>query len=109
MRHDETSEADRGYIRRAIATARERAGTAIDQRIFTFLEHVLLVDPPQYVESEREQWIAFLMRWQQFTGRVMAKGVEDTAFYNCNRLVSLNEVGAEPGHVNEIDGLAEFH
>jgi (1->4)-alpha-D-glucan 1-alpha-D-glucosylmutase len=41
------------------------------------------------------------MRWQQFTGRVMAKGVEDTAFYNYNRLISLNEVGGEPGRSGE--------
>src|SRR5258706_5722433 len=38
----------------------------------------------------------------------MAKGVEDTAFYNYNRFVSLNEVGGEPGR-GAFDGLAEFH
>jgi (1->4)-alpha-D-glucan 1-alpha-D-glucosylmutase len=49
------------------------------------------------------------MRWQQFTGRVMAKGVEDTSFYNYNRLISLNEVGGNPGRSADWDGLAEFH
>jgi len=39
----------------------------------------------------------------------MAKGVEDTAFYNYNRLVSLNEVGGEPGRGGAFDGLEEFH
>ena len=39
------------------------------------------------------------MKFQQLTGPVMAKGVEDTAFYIYNRLVSLNEVGGEPGRV----------
>ncbi len=73
-----------------------------------FLERVLLLDPPSYETSERERWRAFVMRWQQFTGRVMAKGVEDTAFYQYNRLVSLNEVGGEPGR-DDFDGLAEFH
>ena len=58
---------------------------------------------------EREHWLAFVMRWQQFTGRVMAKGVEDTAFYNYNRLISLNEVGGDPGRDADFDGLAEFH
>jgi (1->4)-alpha-D-glucan 1-alpha-D-glucosylmutase len=36
------------------------------------------------------------MRFQQLTGPIMAKGVEDTAFYVYNRLVSLNEVGGMP-------------
>jgi (1->4)-alpha-D-glucan 1-alpha-D-glucosylmutase len=71
-------------------------------------EHVLLVDPPPYTDAERENWLAFVMRWQQFTGRVMAKGVEDTAFYNYNRLISLNDVGSNPGR-HDFDGLAEFH
>ncbi|MEA2416838.1 MAG: (1-_4)-alpha-D-glucan 1-alpha-D-glucosylmutase [Thermoanaerobaculia bacterium] len=96
-------------IRAAIAEARRRAAKTIDERLFTFLERVLLVDPPAYVESERENWLAFVMRWQQFTGRVMAKGVEDTAFYNYNRLISLNEVGGDPGRGADFDGLAEFH
>jgi (1->4)-alpha-D-glucan 1-alpha-D-glucosylmutase len=39
----------------------------------------------------------FVRRFQQFTGAVMAKGVEDTAFYCFNRLISLNEVGGDPG------------
>lgn len=47
------------------------------------------------------------IRFQQLTGAVMAKGVEDTAFYRYNRLVSLNEVGGDPGHFG-VD-LAEFH
>ena len=37
------------------------------------------------------------MRFQQLTGAVMAKGVEDTAFYRYHRLTSLNEVGGDPG------------
>ena len=39
----------------------------------------------------------FVMRWQQTTGPVMAKGVEDTAFYRYVRLTALNEVGGDPG------------
>ncbi len=105
----EVDPADQRSIREAIAEARRRSGTAIDERLFTFLESVLLVDPPSYVASEREHWLSFVMRWQQFTGRVMAKGVEDTAFYNYNRLISLNEVGADPGRSADADGLAEFH
>jgi (1->4)-alpha-D-glucan 1-alpha-D-glucosylmutase len=106
---ERASDDDRRYIANAIADARRRARTSVDERLFTFLERVLLVDPPSYVESERDRWLAFVMRWQQFTGRVMAKGVEDTAFYNYNRLVSLNEVGGEPGRGGDFDGLGEFH
>ena len=109
VRDTTVGDEDARSIRAAIAEARRRGGSAIDQRLFTFLEHVLLVDPPAYVESERENWLAFVMRWQQFTGRVMAKGVEDTAFYNYNRLISLNEVGGNPGRGGDFDGLAEFH
>ena len=42
--------------------------------------------------------LKFIMRLQQFTGPIMAKGVEDTAFYVYNRLLSLNEVGSNPAN-----------
>src|SRR5262249_29252584 len=95
---------DAARIRDTVARARARAGTSLDERLFAFIERVLLADPPEYIASEREKWIAFVMRWQQFTGRVTAKGVEDTAFYNYNRLVSLNEVGGDPGRDGAFDG-----
>jgi (1->4)-alpha-D-glucan 1-alpha-D-glucosylmutase len=103
-----SSEADRAFIERAVGEARRRAGTTVDERLFTFLEGTLLLELPSYV-SEREKWLAFVQRWQQFTGRVMAKGVEDTAFYNYNRLLSLNEVGGEPGRSPDFDPVKEFH
>jgi (1->4)-alpha-D-glucan 1-alpha-D-glucosylmutase len=103
------SDSDRDAIRGAVTEARRRAGTTVDDRLLTFLERMLILDLPSYVEGEREHWLAFVMRWQQFTGRVMAKGVEDTAFYNYHRLISMNEVGGEPGRVLPFDPLAEFH
>ena len=109
IRDAHPSEADAQFIRRAVEKARRRAGTSLDERLFTFLERVLLLDPPSYISGERERWQTFVMRWQQFTGRVMAKGVEDTAFYNYNRLVSLNEVGGEPGRSPDFDPVEEFH
>ncbi|HEX3581720.1 MAG TPA: malto-oligosyltrehalose synthase [Thermoanaerobaculia bacterium] len=109
IRDEEVSEADRGIIQRALACARERSAASLDPRLYTFLERVLLVDPPPYAAAERDHWLAFVMRWQQFTGRVMAKGVEDTAFYNYNRLLTLNEVGGDPGREPRRDGLEEFH
>jgi (1->4)-alpha-D-glucan 1-alpha-D-glucosylmutase len=100
-------EEDRRRILEAVAEARRRA-SAIDERLFRFLECVLLIEPPSYLEGERDNWLSFVMRWQQFTGRVMAKGVEDTAFYNYNRLISLNDVGGEPGR-SGFDPLEDFH
>ncbi|HSY47588.1 MAG TPA: malto-oligosyltrehalose synthase [Thermoanaerobaculia bacterium] len=108
IRNGTIDAADEQSIRAAIAEARRRAGSTLDERLFTFLERVLLVDPPPYVIAERDHWLAFVMRWQQFTGRVMAKGVEDTAFYNYNRLISLNDVGGNPGR-DGFDGIADFH
>lgn len=46
-------------------------------------------------------------RLQQTTGMVMAKGVEDTAFYRYSRLASLTEVGGDPSEFSI--GVAEFH
>ncbi|WP_432972943.1 malto-oligosyltrehalose synthase [Dactylosporangium sp. CA-233914] len=47
------------------------------------------------------------LRFQQFTGAVMAKGVEDTAMYRWNRFVALNEVGGDPSRFGV--GPQEFH
>jgi (1->4)-alpha-D-glucan 1-alpha-D-glucosylmutase len=107
VRDEPVSDADVAHIREAIACARRRAAMSIDRRLFVFLDYVLRVDPPAYI-ADRERWRSFVMRWQQFTGRVMAKGVEDTAFYAYNRLLSLNEVGGNPGR-SDFDGLAELH
>jgi (1->4)-alpha-D-glucan 1-alpha-D-glucosylmutase len=103
------NDADRGYLHQAIAEARRRAKLDDAERLFDFVELVLLLEPPAYIASERDRWLEFVMRWQQFTGRVMAKGVEDTAFYNYNRLISLNEVGGEPGRGVQFDPVAELH
>jgi (1->4)-alpha-D-glucan 1-alpha-D-glucosylmutase len=108
IREGEVSGTDRGFVQQAGAEARRRAGQ-VDARLFDFVEHVLLLEPPRYIAGEREKWLAFVMRWQQFTGRVMAKGVEDTAFYNYNRLISINEVGGEPGRGSDFDPVAELH
>ncbi|MEA2489512.1 MAG: (1-_4)-alpha-D-glucan 1-alpha-D-glucosylmutase, partial [Acidobacteriota bacterium] len=77
VREAPVNDADRAILTRALAEARRRAGTAIEARVFTFVQEVLLLDPPVYIATERDTWLQFVMRWQQFTGRVMAKGVED--------------------------------
>ena len=54
-----------------------------------------------------DEWTAPARRFQQTSGMVMAKGVEDCAFYRTSRLTSLNEVGGDPSHFSV--GVDEFH
>jgi (1->4)-alpha-D-glucan 1-alpha-D-glucosylmutase len=96
----EITEEDRDYITQAAECAKEKRQD-IDGGLFDFLRDVLTMEMKGRLESE------FLLRFQQFTGPVMAKGVEDTAFYCFNRLTGMNEVGSDPGR----NGLSieEFH
>ncbi len=84
-------EDDLRIIVEAIETAR-RQRPDLDSDLFTFLGDLLLLRIRGDLESE------LVMRFQQLTGPAMAKGAEDTAFYCFNRLISLNEVGGDPGH-----------
>ena len=59
---------------------------------------LLLRYPETATEEERAEQRRFAGKFQQVTAPVMAKGVEDTAFYIYNRLASLNEVGGDPSH-----------
>lgn len=63
----------------------------LDPELFGFLKSLLLLEHRGDLETE------FVMRFQQVTGPITAKGVEDTAFYTFNRFVALNEVGGDPG------------
>jgi (1->4)-alpha-D-glucan 1-alpha-D-glucosylmutase len=84
-------------IRRHVRRNRRRA-----QRLRLHPRHVLLLQwPDDLDEDAREEHALFVMKFQQLTGPVMAKGVEDTSFYIYNRLVSLNEVGGEPRAVSD--------
>ncbi|NLW06500.1 MAG: malto-oligosyltrehalose synthase [Clostridia bacterium] len=95
IRNFKLSSSDRNYIEAAVREAVSRqpaVGPAC-----AFLRQVLLLQfPAGLPEEQQQEWLAFVMRWQQFTGPVMAKGFEDTSLYLYNRLVSLNEVGSEP-------------
>ena len=90
------SERDQHFILRAVVDARRRSpGTS--RLLLSFLRDTLLLrNLGSFREEARARLLAFVMRWQQFTGPVMAKSVEDTIFYVYNRLVSLNEVGGHP-------------
>ncbi len=97
---DEITEEDRQHIAEAAECAKQQR-LDIDGGLFDFMRDVLMMEVKGRLETE------FVQRFQQFTGPVMAKGVEDTAFYCFNRLTGMNEVGSDPGR----DGLsvAEFH
>jgi (1->4)-alpha-D-glucan 1-alpha-D-glucosylmutase len=101
------SERDRRYIHIAIEKAKSKA-PALTPAVFEFLKKILLLDFDEVMDEETEkQYRDFVLRFQQLTGPVMAKGLEDTSFYIYNRLTSLNEVGGDPN----IFGISpeEFH
>lgn len=86
---------DRKYIEIAVSRAKKK-NPDIEETI-EYLKNVLLLQFPDYFnEEDRMQWFNFVMKFQQITGPVMAKGMEDTAFYIYNKLISLNEVGGMP-------------
>jgi len=91
------SDADRRDIDWAFAHAR-RCDTALDPSVFDFLYGLLTCDLIAEPRSgfSRASVMRMAMRAQQYSGPVMAKGVEDTAFYRYNRLLALNEVGGQP-------------
>lgn len=84
------SQDDKNHIEQAIAAARDH-DPELPPELCDFLQDLLLLQLRGETENE------FVMRFQQFTAPVMAKGAEDTAFYCYNRLLSLNEVGGDPG------------
>ncbi len=95
------SVADRSLVEAAAeAVARDRETE--DARLPAFIADVLLTRPAQSATAE-----TFAQRFQQTTAALTAKAVEDTVFYRFNRLIALNEVGAEPAEF----GIApeDFH
>lgn len=86
---------DREYIVQACSAART-APQSINPLVYDFLERVLTLQSPNYLD--------FVGRWQQITGPIMAKGVEDSAMYIYNALISTNEVGGihHPVSVSEM-------
>jgi (1->4)-alpha-D-glucan 1-alpha-D-glucosylmutase len=103
-------ERDRGYIEDTVALARRRTSPdKISDAAFDFLQSVLLLDPPDYLEERKPEWLDFVMRWQQFTGPVMAKGLEDTANYRDGTLLSVNEVGGDPVRDRPPFSVRDFH
>ncbi len=101
------SDNDAEYIHRAIALAKARSPAA-DTSVFDFVREVLLTRIAEGQDSAyRKVVTGFAMKFQQFTSPVMAKGLEDTAFYRYNRLVSVNDVGGDPQRFGIT--TADFH
>jgi (1->4)-alpha-D-glucan 1-alpha-D-glucosylmutase len=97
---NEVSETDRAHIHQAVEAAKANRPD-LDPRLLDFFRDMLLLEARGPVEDD------LVERFQQFTGPVMAKGVEDTTFYVYNRFISLNEVGGNPGCFGVTP--AEFH
>ncbi len=98
---------DRAHARAAVHDAKLR-NPAVNESVFDFIAGLLLLEAPDGLgEPELEARRDWLLRFQQITGPVMAKGVEDTAFYRHVPLASLNEVGGDPGRFGVEP--AEFH
>ncbi len=112
------SDEDRRRIDEALDLARVR-GDERPSRVERFIEKLLKLEhAAAHDPEERSGREDFVERLQQFTGAVMAKGVEDTAFYQYNVLLSLNEVGGHPAtlppdpvgayHQHNLDVAASF-
>jgi (1->4)-alpha-D-glucan 1-alpha-D-glucosylmutase len=89
------SDRDRRYIGAAIRCAKRRARDATTL-VFDFVERLLLKDLGSSSPEECEARTRIIGKFQQITSPVAAKGIEDTALYVYNRLIALNEVGADP-------------
>ena len=115
---------DRAVVSRAIARARRR-NPAMESSLFDFFREAVLardvhddkehtppagerrVGYPPADEHEARARLRFAMKLQQYTGPVQAKGLEDTAFYRYNVLLSVNEVGGDPSRLGR--SVEEFH
>jgi (1->4)-alpha-D-glucan 1-alpha-D-glucosylmutase len=98
-------EEDRSCIKEVIEEARSRIPLLLNE--LNFIENLLLREFEKPFTPEELQRLHFMMRLQQLTGPLMAKGIEDTLFYVYNRLISLNEVGGNPEKFGIT--IADFH
>src|SRR4051794_17098665 len=97
---------DMEFIEFAIRKAK-RLNPGMSERVFDFLRDTLLLKGGRLDEMVYRRKLYFALKFQQLTGPVMAKGLEDTVCYVYNRFISVNEVGGSPKHFGLT--LAEFH
>ena len=100
VRNQRASDVDQHVVAEATQLAAKRR-TDLEPELFEHLAEVLLMRTPNAIDRE------LALRFQQTSGPVMAKGLEDTLFYAYNRFAALNEVGGDPGRFGI--GLDEFH
>lgn len=101
------STADRLVLDTAVAIARHR-NPAMSAAVFDYVHDVLRLQSLHSHNAETHQaQRLFVQRFQQLTGPIMAKGLEDTALYRYTPLVSLNEVGGNPDQFGVA--VADFH
>ncbi|NJM56899.1 MAG: malto-oligosyltrehalose synthase [Synechococcales cyanobacterium RU_4_20] len=106
INRDGASLADQDCIKAVMRQAKKNIPNFLNE--LSFVEKFLRLKFDESLSDEdREQWLGFLMRMQQLTGPLMAKGVEDTVLYIYNRLLSLNEVGSLPNHFGI--SVEQFH
>ena len=103
------SDTDEKYVTQAIKAAKKKVPSLINE--LDFIQKILLLEYEDFRSKiQREEWLHFVMRSQQLTGPLMAKGVEDTLLYVYNRLLSLNEVGGNPSHFGiELELFHKFN
>lgn len=95
------------YIHQAVEAARPRLSD-LHLPMLDFLRDLLLLKFPRDLSDDaRKSCRQFILKFQQLTGPAAAKGVEDTAFYRCHRLISLNEVGGNPARFGV--SVEDFH
>ena len=104
---ESVSDSDRRYIEWAIAAARRRRA-ASEAPVFAFVRAALLLQLPAATDAQLRAHRAFVMKFQQITAPITAKGIEDTALFRYNRLLALNEVAGEPG-IYGGGGVRAFH
>lgn len=92
---------DAECLGQAIADARRR-NPQISAACFDFVARAMDLE---LADDLKQDALRFIMRWQQLTGPIMAKGVEDTTLYVFNRLISMNDVGGCP----EPMSIEKFH
>ncbi len=103
---DKIDESDKNYIENVINEVKENNPRLINE--FNYIGNLLLLKyGDHYTVEQKAATLDFVMKFQQLTGPLMAKGFEDTALYIYNRFLSLNEVGGDPGKFGI--SLTEFH
>jgi (1->4)-alpha-D-glucan 1-alpha-D-glucosylmutase len=97
---------DRLYVKEAVAKAKAQHPEQVHE--LEFIENLLLQEFVHELNTrERNEWLRVVMKFQQLSGPLMAKGLEDTVMYIYNRLISLNEVGGSPNRFGVC--LKAFH